>query len=162
MRWGALTFELEYILGQPIAILEHGGAGPGANHQSIYHAHAHIVTTELNPIPILSSDFARRNVSHTSFAVADHSHIETVTTLASGANYLYAQSAGAALLTIDTDGTHPSQQIQRALGTQHYGTFLDWKQIGQDSDDALAKLSVQRMLSMIDRCRNGARKGRIL
>lgn len=152
-EFGSVVHQLEDMVGEPIALLEHGGAGPGANHQSIYHAHTHVMPARLNPIAVLTDDFKKRGVEHRALDVPDKSPIATLHHTVNGANYLFVQQGSDGLLAIDRDGTHPSQQIQRAMGTAHNGIFLNWKEIGTShKGEELARLSVQKMLATIHKC----------
>ena len=152
-EFGHLVNELEAVVGEPLALLEHGGAGPGANHQSIYHAHKHVMPSRLNPIAVLQDDFKRRGVEHKTIDMEDPSPIHDLHRYVDGMNYLYVKQGTGGLLAIDHNGTHPSQQIQRAMGKQYTGEFLNWKEIGDSGrGEELARRSVQQMLLAIQRC----------
>lgn len=152
-EFGNVVSQLEGMVGENLALLEHGGAGPGANHQSIYHAHVHVMPARLNPIDVLVDDFRKRGVEHSLIDSPDPSPLRNLHHKVNGKNYLFVKQGRGGLLAVDHDGTHPSQQIQRAMGTAHKGEFLNWKEIGdKGKGDELARLSVQQMLSTIQRC----------
>jgi hypothetical protein len=148
---GGLAYNLEQKFGQPLVIAEHGGFQDGNNTQSVYHAHAHIVTKNgKGVLEYMGDDLINQGIVYTSLENLDPSIVLNLCEInPHGEGYLFVQSERAGLLAEDIDGSFPSQITQRALSRLLSGCELNWKEIPVNGE--LAKLSVQRVVNLVSK-----------
>ncbi len=155
---GGLMRELEARFG-PLVIFEHGGLGPGQNHQSIYHAHFHAYAG-LEGVDVISymHDMLNGGLEPDGL-VYPHVIIKNLKAHFNGnpTSYLYIEQGPWAIYAPDPNGTMRSQITQRAMHLLFSGLKLDWKKIEEHRGwgDDWGKLSAQRIMSLIDFCQNG-------
>jgi hypothetical protein len=150
---GQLLSTIKEKIGKDLVWFEHGGIQEGSKVQSVYHNHAHIIATEEVRVLDFMEDVLDEMNIHTSRLVGvDASPAFNVHALGlEDKGYIYIQQKSEALLAINDDDSFPSQIAQRNMSRLLSGRELNWKQL--DTDPELAKLSIVRILDIINLCK---------
>lgn len=158
---GKIMYTLEQNFG-PLVVFEHGGLQEGSNHQSIYHAHAHLIggLEEYDVIRYMSDilngqlppDF--RNYPHQIVSAPDYAFVTNAWEAFQQHKtpYLYIEQGERGIFVPDSEGNMASQITQRAMHLFFSGEIFDWKQL--ESHPEWQKLSIVRILSLLEKCKH--------
>lgn len=148
---GYMHHQLEYLFHTQMAFIEHGGITDGGSNQSIYHQHAHIIEAKgFDFIRCMSDVLEEQSLEHEIIFTPNASPAVNLQHAFDNQAYFYLQQGNRGIIAHDQNNTFPSQLAQKNLGLLLEGRELNWKQIPQDPD--LAKLSVQKIVNLIERC----------
>jgi len=156
---GRLVYQLEQKFG-PLVIFEHGGVNEGNNHQSVYHAHFHVIGG-LQGYDIISymSDMVSGGLGqdeiypHRILPAPNYDFLSNLHHRFNGYPYLYIEQGPWALYIEDGLEQIKSQVTQRAMHNFFSGKILDWKKIPKNEE--FARESVRRLANIVDWCLGG-------
>jgi len=158
---GRIMYTLEQHFG-PLVVFEHGGLQEGSNHQSVYHAHAHLYGG-LDGFDIISymSDMLNgklppdyRNYPHQIVPATNYAFVTDAWRYfqRQPVPYLFIQQRPWGIFVSDPENNMASQITQRAMHLFFSGEIFDWKQLESHPD--WQKLSIVRILSLLEKCKH--------
>lgn len=152
---GNLLYKIEQEIGQPLIFAEHGGGSAEngyteSKNQSVYHQHAHLVAGEGDVLQYMADTLPSEGLSYQWWIAQNANPINQSWQFYTGHPYLYVQSGNRGLWVEDRGDTMKSQVTQRSL-SRFFGQQVNWKAISEDEE--MARLSVARIASAIERCR---------
>jgi hypothetical protein len=145
-----------------LVVFEHGGLREEGKHQSIYHAHAHLIgglegfdvirymSDMLNgqlPPDKLTYPHQIVHAPNHAFVIDAWRYFQE-----QPVPYLFIQQKPLGIFVPDSEGNMASQITQRAMHLFFSGEILDWKQLESHPD--WQKLSIVRILSLLEECKD--------
>lgn len=157
-EYGQLRYKLERDYG-PMIVAEHGDLGEEttASTMSVRHQHTHFFggLGDIDAIryfsDMLSGGLDGVSYDYQTRTAPRFPHQSNIPPEGREMPYLYVEQGNRGIWLPDPEDLLKSQTTQRSIHQLHSGEQLSWKEI-QDRED-LAKLSCQRVLEMIDRCK---------
>ncbi len=152
-----LMKRIQELIG-PYVIFEHGAIKEGSNHQSVYHAHVHLIGgIECYDVSRYLQDVLQGGLDQDekySYQVIGTPSLvfpENIRKLFGGeapCPYLYFQQGRQGLIVLDPENKMKSQVTQRAM-SRFSGQQLDWKQIVNGGEEEKIE-SARRIRSLLD------------
>lgn len=149
---GFVLHEVGAMAGEEMAFFEHGGVKDNGKSQSVYHAHAHMISTQGKDVLRYMSDaLTNEGIQYQWIETPDESPIANLQQVFQNAGYLYVQRGRMGIIAHDYNDSFPSQLTQRNMSKLYSGRELNWKETYKD--DELAVLSCKRIFNIIERCK---------
>jgi hypothetical protein len=151
----SFTYQLGQLLfGGKCVFYEHGGFAPGSNARSVYHAHGHMIGTEVAVLEPLYEQMRAEGYSPTWLSLPDENYPKKIRHYVNGHGYLLVKQGNMGLLVDEGFGLNPTMKSQfgqrnlHALTKRDRNPYWDWKRIYCHSDTM--RVAVGRTAEIID------------
>lgn len=123
-------------------IFEHGEVFSEKKVQSVYHAHSHIILTNINYFPFIFKRMKESKMNPHILSFSTHSTLQEVQKKIKNESYLlFRQGATGALVKIDKNMTIPSQVFRKWLFEfdNPDKKFINWKNLNKEQKQTIQK-----------------------